>query len=746
MQRDELDSRLRAAQQHVEELKREPSSQLDRDAQWSDMLNEVSAMLEQASLIFQEARLQVAARKQPEAALQRERAELQTIFDAVPASIYYKDAHNRFLRVNAAFIDFLGMSEELLLSKPIAEMFPETDAQKYWEDDLQVIQSGQPKEGIIESVETPRGQRWLRVDKLPYRDDDGQTIGVVGFAQDITEQKRVQEALQDSETRFRRAVLDAPFPIMLHAEDGQVVTINRAWSELTGYTQDDLPTTAVWTKRAYGAKHAQALRNMARLYDLEGREDEGEHEIVTQAQKVRIWHFSSSPLGKLSDGRRLVMSAALDVTERKLAERAITQRAEDVAALYAASQVFLAQVDAQMTLDSMCRLAVERLGMRMAWAALVHADDPELRPVTVYGHEDGYLKLIRVTWDDTATGQGPTGRAVRSKQSVVQNQLLADGCFAPWREAALARGYHSSAALPLLYGEEVLGVLSVYCDRVEFFTPERVQVLQSFANLAAVALERARLYDEVQRHAVELEQRVAERTAKLQETNQELESFAYSVSHDLRAPLRAMHGFSQALLEDYGDALGDEGCEYAQRVVSAAQRMDGLIQDLLAYSRLSRTEITLTPISLDTVMDEVLNQLAATIQDKEAQVQIERPLPEVLGHHTTVVQVVANLVSNAVKFVPPGVHPLVRVSAQELDQRVRLWIQDNGIGIAPEHQERIFRVFERLHGVETYPGTGIGLAIVRKGAERMKGCVGVESALGSGSRFWVEFQAIVSEE
>jgi len=140
------------------------------------------------------------------------------------------------------------------------------------------------------------------------------------------------------------------------------------------------------------------------------------------------------------------------------------------------------------------------------------------------------------------------------------------------------------------------------------------------------------------------------------------------------------------------------------------------------------------------VVADVRHQLESDLRERKAKLEQEGVLPTVLGHRATLGQLAGNLVSNAIKFVAPGVTPRVRIWAEEKGEFVRLWVEDNGIGIAPEHQERIFRIFERLHGVETYPGTGIGLAIVQKGAERLGGRVGLESSGGQGSRFWVELK------
>jgi signal transduction histidine kinase len=235
-----------------------------------------------------------------------------------------------------------------------------------------------------------------------------------------------------------------------------------------------------------------------------------------------------------------------------------------------------------------------------------------------------------------------------------------------------------------------------------------------------------------------LETKVRERTEQLRERNEELEAFGHSISHDLRAPLRAMHGFSQALLEDCGDQLGAVGTDYANRIAAGSRKMDALIQDLLAYSRVTRADMELSRVSLDDVAGEALSQLEADVASSGAVVNVAPTMPNVLANRVTLVQVVANLVANGLKFVPPGRTPSIQLRAVQSNGTTRLWIEDNGIGIDPTHHERVFGVFERLHQSEHYPGTGIGLAIVRKGIERMGGRVGVDSAVGQGSRFWIE--------
>jgi len=250
--------------------------------------------------------------------------------------------------------------------------------------------------------------------------------------------------------------------------------------------------------------------------------------------------------------------------------------------------------------------------------------------------------------------------------------------------------------------------------------------------------ERVRAQAELRELAATLERRVAERTAELGEANDELNAFAYTISHDLRAPLRAMEGFARILLEDYASAFDDEGRRYANRIVEAAVRMEALINDLLAYSRLSRAQLHLRPVDLGPIVARAVDDAAGAHPD--ASIEVEPGLPVVLAEPAVLSQMVGNLVGNAAKFTRPGEPARVRVRGEDRGSVARLWVEDDGIGIAPEHRQRIWTVFERLHGQESYPGTGVGLGIVRKGAERLGGTCGVESEPGSGSRFWIELE------
>jgi PAS domain S-box-containing protein len=224
---------------------------------------------------------------------------------------------------------------------------------------------------------------------------------------------------------------------------------------------------------------------------------------------------------------------------------------------------------------------------------------------------------------------------------------------------------------------------------------------------------------------------------EIRAVNAELEAFSYSVSHDLRAPLRSMVGFCQILIEDYasGKRIDGEWRDFVERISAAATRMDQLIRDLLAFSQMAREQVQLGPVE----MGPLLSELVAEMRVKEDSVRIDGPSAHVVGNRLLLCQVFTNLISNGLKFVAPGSEPRVRVRSDEATSGwIRIWVEDNGIGIAPQYHDRIFQVFERLHSSSAYPGTGIGLAIVRRAIGRMGGRVGVESEEGLGSRFWVE--------
>jgi PAS domain S-box-containing protein len=440
----------------------------------------------------------------------------------------------------------------------------------------------------------------------------------------------------------------------------------------------------------------------------------------------------------LEDGRLTsAVGVVHDLSARKQAEEALHRHAERLRNLHLMDRAILEARSPQAIAEVSVRRIRRLVPCQRASLSVYH---PATSETTLLAIDTDVPTRVTAGTRIPLASFGPEETLRRAQINRIDD-VRALPQPSPFIEGLQAEGVRSYINVPLTAQKELIGWLNLWADAPDAFGGEELQIATEVADHLAVAFQQARLREELERHAAELEARVAERTAELRDTNAELEAFSYSVSHDLRAPLRAMQGFAQALLEDCGDDLDSLSRSYATRVVSAAQRMDLLIQDLLAYSRVSRFDLQLQSVPLDSVLKEVLVQLHSAIEERNARIEVDPSLPWVRGHRSTLVQVLANLISNGIKFVALDVSPRVRIRGERQGPSARLWVEDNGIGIHAQHQERVFRVFERLHGEETYPGTGIGLAIVRKAVERMGGQVGVVSEQGRGSRFWIELPA-----
>jgi signal transduction histidine kinase len=261
---------------------------------------------------------------------------------------------------------------------------------------------------------------------------------------------------------------------------------------------------------------------------------------------------------------------------------------------------------------------------------------------------------------------------------------------------------------------------------------------KEIARRKKVEKELRRAQQELSHHAAGLEKEVGVRTASLREAMTQLEEFSYSVSHDLRAPLRAISGYNFALREDCGASLPPVARTYLEKIGRNAERMERLVNDLLTFSRVARVDLQLHTIPLQQYIEDIREQ-NPSMQEPAAEMTIEAP-HQVMADEAPLGQAISNLLSNGVKFVTPGDKPVVRVRSEQREKRVRIWVEDSGIGIAPQYRQQLFGMFQRLPAKKDYEGTGIGLAIARKAVERMGGSVGMEPNEPSGCRFWIELK------
>jgi signal transduction histidine kinase len=338
-------------------------------------------------------------------------------------------------------------------------------------------------------------------------------------------------------------------------------------------------------------------------------------------------------------------------------------------------------------------------------------------------------RSLSLEYQRAVEGHSPWKIDEPDPQPVFINDVVSASLDEKLRKVVNKEGIRALAFIPIAYEGQLLGKFMVYYNAPHAFTAAEIRPAQTMATQVAFAIQR-------QKTEETLERLVHERTASLREAVQQMEEFSYTISHDLRAPLRAMQVYSQALLEDFAGGLPPEGVRYVKRLSVNATRLDKMILDVLSFSRIARGDHTMERISLDRLIHEIV-QHYPEMQEPRANVTIDL-LSDVIGHEPSLTQVLSNLLSNAVKFVPDGVKPEVKVWTESYGGCIRLYVEDNGIGIPAKYKHKLFNMFERVHPELPYEGTGVGLAIVRKAVERMNGTLGVDSEPGKGSRFWIQ--------
>jgi signal transduction histidine kinase len=427
--------------------------------------------------------------------------------------------------------------------------------------------------------------------------------------------------------------------------------------------------------------------------------------------------------------------ACVDITQRKRIETFVWRQKDVLEQIVQGAP--LADVLETLTLD------LEQVADRRLIVTVLMVDETGRRLRVVAG------RRCPAAWTQTINGLeiGPhaasSGTASFRKERVIVPDVNASPLWENYRTEAVRHGLRAAWATPIVASDgTVLGTFEIYHHEPAAPTEEELRYVDIVSRTAAIVVERDRSQQalrvskaQLEEHAQQLEHRVQERTARLQETVSELESFSYSISHDMRAPLRAMQSFAHILAEECGEQVGPEGKDYIRRIISASDRMDRLIQDVLTYSRVTRTELQLETVDVERLLDGIIDTYP-NFRPPEANIEIRRPIPRVLANEAALTQCFSNLIGNAIKFVRPGEIPRVQIWAETRGDRVRVFVRDNGIGIEKEAHEKIFHIFYQLN--RSFDGTGIGLSIVRKAAERMGGSVGLESEPGRGSTFHLE--------
>ena len=386
---------------------------------------------------------------------------------------------------------------------------------------------------------------------------------------------------------------------------------------------------------------------------------------------------------------------------------------DHLAALLEITRKIGAMASMEPLLTSISEEAARLLGVDNAGFRVIEGD--ELVIAGVAGAAAQTMSRPRI-----AIGESLSGRVAAENRTLVLDLREQGAGVAEHAAADRALGYTHFLGVPVRGGDRTLGVLSLRGRRP--FTRADEELAELFAGQAAIAIENARLLDATQAQA-----------GALREKNSELDSFVYSVSHDLKSPLVTIQGMAGLVLADYGPRLEEDGRYYLERIQANTQQMERLIHDLLALSRVGREARPAKPVALNEVVEEVLVDLADPIRDRGIKVTCG-VLPTVVAIPTQIEQVLANLIGNAVKYVGDTPSPAIEIGGREIDGAIECWVRDNGIGIDPQYHERVFEVFQRLKDIEA-DGTGVGLAIVKKIVDGAGGRVWVESERGAGATF-----------
>ncbi|MBF0560598.1 MAG: PAS domain S-box protein [Alphaproteobacteria bacterium] len=587
------------------------------------------------------------------------------------------------------------------------------------------------------------------------------------FMRDISEKVSAVKALRESEERFRQVINEAPFPMIIHVEDGEIILVNQAWTEITGYSHADIPSIGAWVQRAYGI---EVCDHMDELYSLSRRRCEGEYVITTSTGDKRVWEMSDGPLNPLPDGRRLALSMANDVTDRKAHEVRLkslnrvlrmTTMVGD-ALIRAANEADRCLTETELFAE-VCRLVVEVGDFRMAWVGLAEHDEARtVRPVAHAGVEDGYLSQVRISWrDDTPEGRGPGGMAIRTGTLQVNHDTAANAAMSPWRVAALAREYRSCIVLPLKNRGGVFGELCVYASEVNAFSDEEIALFMDLTN--DIALGFSALRERRRRQEIE---------ASLNQIRK-LEALGYvagGVAHDFNNLLGAIMGFAQFIAED--TAPGHPSAANARRILLAGRRGKSLIDQILTFAH--RTRANRIGFRLADLVRETESLLLVSIPPTtHILVEIEDPDASVEADHDQLGQVLMNLCINAHHALEenPGtvtiavtttghdreIYAMLKArhgngnvdgvtnwsdaegtawaiigSLDPADPPVALVVTDTGIGMDAATMEHAFVPFFTTHG--TGRGTGLGLAITHKIVLAHDGAMVMRSRPGEGTR------------
>jgi PAS domain S-box-containing protein len=545
-------------------------------------------------------------------------------------------------------------------------------------------------------------------------------------------QARLEErtrALQESEQRFKQLVDVAQEGIWVADDRGMITYVNQRMAELLGYQNGELLGRPVYEFVDAGSR-SNAQRVLSRPSGTQG---ENQDLRFRRRDGSELWGLvSASPIVGRDGGTIGSVGMVTDITARKRAEDRLRRSAERLAILHDMDQAILAA----RSPAEIGRVAMGRI-RRMVTC--------QRCSVVLFDFQRGEAQMLAGYADGTPLKTAPLPLDTFSPADVLRHgsvryleDLAAMETRPPILQDLYEEGMRSVLSVPLLVDGEAIGEVNLASTTPQGFDPEHRDIAQEIATPLAIAIQQARLREELGRQAGDLERRVAERGVALRAVTAELETLLYSVSHDVRDPLRHICGFTQLLLDDGGSALDPASRHYAEQIGEAARRMAGLVDDLVNLSRVGRQDLMRRPVDLGFLVEDLVSQLQAEDRERPIEWRVD-PLPQVDCDAALARMALGELLSNAVKFTRGREAAVIQVRAIETDGQRGVAVEDNGVGFNPAHAAKLFGVFQRLHRTGEFDGNGAGLALVQRIAHKHGGRVWAEGEPDRGATFYLTF-------
>jgi PAS domain S-box-containing protein len=593
------------------------------------------------------------------------------------------------------------------------------------------IDNAEPYDLELELISADGVNKWVRTLGRPIL-KDGKVVKLTGAMQDITERKLAADMLRDSEERFRATFEQAAVGMCQASLDGYFIQVNQRFCDIAGYASEEL-VKMNFPAISYSEDLQKELPYVDKLltgrlndYSMEKRYIRKDGSIIWVNVTVAIVHSS--------EGKPLYFIGMVeDIDYRKKVEEEVVHYTERLNLLHDIDKGIISSSSAEQVANKVLKHLRNLMSCSFARLMLVNDD---VSRASIFAVDSSYESQIK-EGQQTKLNKNKRLEQLQAGKVLLFPDLKASvGYTSPMVSILVKEGMRSALSAPLTIEGKLIGVLNLADFKPGFFTKDHQEIVEEIANQLAIAIHHSRLNDQVRQHADELEERVAERTSQLEAANKELEAFTYSVSHDLRSPLRAIDGFSRIVTEDYDSLLDDEGKRLFNVIRTNTQKMDKLITDLLGLSRVGRNEMNFTLIGMNAMVDSVYSDLMESESKKNIEFNVS-DLPDSYADPALTKQIWTNLLSNAIKYSSSqDMGVIIEVGAYTEDGMNIYYVKDNGVGFDPKYAHKLFGIFQRLHSEKEFPGTGVGLAIVQRIARRHGGDVWAEGESGKGATFY----------